>query len=100
MDCCYVVKNARKTWALIEKYKNGCACDHMKIIGVTGTNGTTTTTHFIANILKSAKKKVAVIGTLGAFFECERFETDGVTTPDPNVLHKLFALFYLFFNIM
>ena len=95
MDCCIVVKNARKTWALIEKEKNGCACDHIKIIGVTGTNGKTTTTYFIANILKSAKKKVAVIGTLGAFFEGERFETDGLTTPDPNVLHKLFALFYL-----
>ena len=94
MDCFVVVKNARKTWALIEKEKNGCACDHMKIIGVTGTNGKTTTTNFIANILKSAKKKVAVIGTLGAFFEGERFETDGLTTPDPNVLHKLFALFY------
>ncbi len=94
IKCCEVVKNVRKTWALIEKEKNGCACDHMKIIGVTGTNGKTTTTYFIASILKSAKKKVAVIGTLGAFFEGERYETDGLTTPDPNILHKLFALFY------
>ena len=38
----------------------------VKLIGVTGTNGKTTTTHFIADILNYAGKNTGIIGTLGA----------------------------------
>lgn len=46
-----------------------CFYDHpsqgMNIIGVTGTNGKTSITHFIAEILSKAQRPCAVIGTLG-----------------------------------
>ena len=38
----------------------------MRMIGVTGTNGKTTTTHIIAHILRSAGHHVGVIGTIHA----------------------------------
>ncbi len=43
-------------------FKNPSA--DMKIIGVTGTNGKTTVTYFLESILKEAKKKTGIIGTI------------------------------------
>jgi UDP-N-acetylmuramoyl-L-alanyl-D-glutamate--2,6-diaminopimelate ligase len=37
----------------------------LRMIGVTGTNGKTTTTHLIQHIFESARLKTAIIGTLG-----------------------------------
>jgi len=53
----------------------------MRVIGVTGTNGKTTTTHLIKAILEEAGKKTAVIGTLYAQIDGERREL-GQTTPE------------------
>ncbi len=43
-------------------FKNPSA--DMRIIGVTGTNGKTTVTYFLESILKEAKKKTGIIGTI------------------------------------
>ncbi|HEY9715247.1 MAG TPA: UDP-N-acetylmuramoyl-L-alanyl-D-glutamate--2,6-diaminopimelate ligase [Chroococcales cyanobacterium] len=48
----------------------------MRLIGVTGTNGKTTTTHLVQHILCHAGKKAALIGTLGARLA----EDDGSST--------------------
>ena len=45
------------------------------MVGVTGTNGKTTTTRMVAAILRAAGKRVGTIGTLGA-------ELDGVAHPE------------------
>ena len=84
-----VVKNVRASHAKACKKFFDCSCDKLKIIGVTGTNGKTTTANIIAAILKSAGKKVGVIGTLGAQYNQTNVQT-GMTTPDPYMLHKLF----------
>ena len=49
----------------------------MNIIGITGTNGKTTTTYIIESILKAAGKNVGVIGTINYRYE-------GKTFPAPN----------------
>lgn len=89
IDNCYVIDNPRRAFALMEKRLHKCACDKMKLIGVTGTNGKTTTTNIIYHILKCAGKKVGIIGSLGYKIDGEWFET-GFTTPDPDILHDIF----------
>ena len=84
-----VVKDVRKAYALISKAMSGNACDDLKLIAVTGTNGKTTTTKIISDILRLSGKKVGVIGTLGVGEGDELVDT-GFTTPDPEILHKTF----------
>ncbi len=86
---CYKVTDPRRIWTLFEKKLHNDAVKKLKVIGITGTNGKTTTSFIIYNILKEAKKRVAVIGTLGCFFDDKKIET-GFTTPDPDILHSLF----------
>ena len=43
--------------------------DRVKLLGVTGTNGKTTTTHLIEHILSHGGIKAGLIGTLGARFQ-------------------------------
>ncbi|OUX21100.1 MAG: UDP-N-acetylmuramoyl-L-alanyl-D-glutamate--2,6-diaminopimelate ligase [bacterium TMED250] len=60
----------------------------LKVVGITGTNGKTTTASLIYSILKSANYKVAQIGTLGLIADgYDKNKT--LTTPDPITLHKI-----------
>lgn len=55
----------------------------MTIIGVTGTDGKTTTSHLIYHILKSAGKKTALISTVAAIIDGKTYDTGfHVSTPD------------------
>ena len=83
------VKNSRESFAVACKHFYENACDYMKIIGVTGTNGKTTTSHIIAEILSRSGKKVGVIGTNGVTFNGQHFDCP-LTTPDADFLHKTF----------
>ena len=62
----------------------------MKIIGITGTNGKTTTAFMIKDILESAGKKVGLIGTIANFICGEKIHTER-TTPESLELQELFA---------
>lgn len=88
------VENARNFYSLASKnFFDGC-CDKMKIIAITGTNGKTTITNSVSQVLEYDGKKVGQIGTLGAKFDGNAFDT-GFTTPDPYLLHKIFKQMYL-----
>jgi len=60
----------------------------MTVVGITGTNGKTTTAGLLSAMLKAEGKKVAQIGTLGTIAEgyCQE---KTLTTPDPIELHKI-----------
>ncbi len=88
-----IVKDCRKAMSVIADNFYGGISKKMKIIGATGTNGKTTTTHFIADILNSLGVKCGVIGTLGTHYG-ENFLEPTLTTPDPIVLHKTLADMY------
>lgn len=59
------------------------------LIGVTGTNGKTTTTHLIYDIFKKAGYKTGLIGTVGINMDGEYVNTS-LTTPEPEVLFNIF----------
>ena len=61
-----IVTDCRKTLALISSnfYRQPSA--ELRVVGVTGTNGKTTTTHLIQAILEEAGKKAGIMGTLYA----------------------------------
>jgi len=90
-----VVKCARTTMSLIAKAFNDNVCDEMNIIGITGTNGKTTTSHIIFHILSANKIPCGIIGTLGTktFPQIENLSSS-LTTPDPIELHEIFAKLY------
>ena len=85
-----VVDNVRTAMSLIASEFYGRPCEKLKIVGITGTNGKTTTSHLIKNILAHAGKKVGIIGTLGVFYSNVEIAPE-LTTPDPIYLHKIFA---------
>ncbi len=61
----------------------------MTVIGVTGTDGKTTTSNLIYHILRRAGKKVAVISTVGAVIDGKEYDTGfHVTTPSPFAVQK------------
>ena len=62
----------------------------LKVIGITGTDGKTTTAYFIYSILNAAGKKVALVSTVSAKIGDQEVETGfHVTTPDSWQLQKL-----------
>jgi UDP-N-acetylmuramoyl-L-alanyl-D-glutamate--2,6-diaminopimelate ligase len=65
---------------------------HMWVVGVTGTNGKTSTSQWIARALNNAGRKAAVVGTLGIGFP-DRLQPNPNTTPDPIVLAEAMAAF-------
>lgn len=60
----------------------------LEMIGITGTNGKTSITYFIKSILEENKKKVGIIGTIGAVIEGDLISIDN-TTPNSLVIHNL-----------
>ncbi len=59
-----VVPDSRKALALISSAFYSFPSRKLKLVGVTGTNGKTTTTHLIKSILESAGLKTGLIGTI------------------------------------
>lgn len=64
----------------------------MKVIGVTGTDGKTTTVNILFEILKSSSKNVGMISTISAKIGKKEYDTGfHVTNPDPTMLHGFLA---------
>jgi len=84
------VANPRRAASIVASEFYGHPSKHLTVIGITGTNGKTTTASLLKSILDQAGHKVAQIGTLGFIAnDLEHFET--LTTPDPITLQKLFS---------
>ncbi len=83
------VADTRATLALISKVFFGSPSEKMTMIGVTGTNGKTTTTTLIKHMLETvANAKVGLIGTNANMIGEEEIPTEH-TTPESYELQKL-----------
>jgi len=88
-----IVPDTRRALALLACEFYGHPSREMLLVGVTGTNGKTTTAHLIAELLREAGyKSVGIIGTLGAATNKDVYDT-GRTTPESLDLQRLLADF-------
>jgi len=81
--------DTRKVLALMGSNYYENPSSKMKIIGITGTNGKTTTAFMIKDILEANSKKVGLIGTIANYIGNEKIHTER-TTPESLELQELF----------
>lgn len=73
--------------------KNGNPSKKLKVIGVTGSDGKTTTSNIIYSLLKDAGFKVGIISTLSVKTQSKEFPLDfHVTNPAPKDLQKILRM--------
>ena len=84
-----VVKDARKAYAQICENRFLRPLEGMNFVAVVGTNGKTSTAHYIDSILSFAGIKTGLIGTEGHYILGEKVG-QSLTTPDPYELNELF----------
>ena len=82
------VKDTRKALSKLSKNYFSPPLNDMNIIGITGTNGKTTTSYLIESILRSSGRNVGVIGTISYRFSGKTIKAD-MTTPESLELMKL-----------
>ena len=90
-DKIFKVENASESLGKISANFYNNPQDKIKLIGVTGTNGKTSTTLILKSILESYGKKVLQIGTLGIIPNIVN-EDFGLTTPDSVSIFKVLSL--------
>ncbi len=83
-----VVPNSRKALGTISTAFFGNPSAKMTLIGITGTNGKTTTAYLAESILKGAGFRTGVIGTIDYHFE-GTFHRGTTTTPESYDLQKM-----------
>jgi UDP-N-acetylmuramoyl-L-alanyl-D-glutamate--2,6-diaminopimelate ligase len=84
------VPNSRQAFGLLASAYYGYPGRHLRLIGITGTNGKTTTSYIIESILQAAGKAVGVIGTVSYRIGAATLPASH-TTPDALELHHLLA---------
>ena len=82
-----LVENSRRAMSYVSSVFYSTYQSNMKFIGITGTNGKTTTTFIIKYVLNKLGKSVGLIGTQGIYIDSLMLPNK-LTTPDPIELHK------------
>lgn len=84
------VADSRYAMAFISAAWFGNPAEKMRIIGITGTKGKTTTTYLVKSILEQAGHKVGLIGTIETIIGEKRIPAVN-TTPESYLLQEYFA---------
>lgn len=88
---CVIVDDTRKSMAMSAAEFYDHPSRSMMLVGITGTNGKTTTTFLTEEIGKHIGLKTAVIGTVGVKIGDEIIEDSGRTTPESLDLQRILA---------
>lgn len=88
------VPNVLKFMSYSAAKLNRFPADAMQVIAITGTNGKTTVSHFIGQLLHALHKNVIVIGTNGIYINGVEVNIDyeHLTTLQPKHLHKILKI--------
>ena len=83
------VADTRYAQALASAAYFGYPADELKVIGITGTKGKTTTTYMVKSILEGVGHKVGLIGTIESIIGDEVIPSKN-TTPESFTIHEYF----------
>jgi UDP-N-acetylmuramoyl-L-alanyl-D-glutamate--2,6-diaminopimelate ligase len=84
------VRHLREQCGLVADSFYGHPSEKLWVIGVTGTNGKTSCSHWLAQVMSVIGRKTALVGTLGNGFPGALSDAIN-TTPDPILLHAMLA---------
>ena len=84
------VEDTRYAMAFISAAYFGHPADRLKVIGITGTKGKTTTTYLVKSILEHAGYKVGLVGTIETIIGDTHIHAEN-TTPESYLLQEYFA---------
>ena len=84
------VPDTRYAMAFISAAYFGYPAEKLRVIGITGTKGKTTTTYMVKSILENAGYKVGLVGTIEVIIGREHIHA-GNTTPESYSLQEYFA---------
>ncbi|MFZ3579259.1 UDP-N-acetylmuramoyl-L-alanyl-D-glutamate--2,6-diaminopimelate ligase [Virgibacillus sp. DJP39] len=84
------VDNSRDALALVSANFYNNPSERLNLIGITGTNGKTSTTYFIKSIFEQANKTMGLIGTTGTMIGNELIQNKN-TTPESVDLQNFFS---------
>lgn len=84
------VDDSRKALAQLSANYYGQPSRQLKLVGLTGTNGKTSTAMYLSEILKASGEKVGVIGTTGIWIGNDHYETKN-TTPESAEVQRILA---------
>lgn len=85
------VADVRFAFAFLSAAYFGHPAKQMKIIGITGTKGKTTTTYLVKSILEQAGRKVGLIGTIEIIIGETHIHAEN-TTPQSYLVQKYFRM--------
>lgn len=85
------VENTRQALAQLSARSLGHPAKKLKILGVTGTKGKTTSVYLLEHLLRASGRTTALISTVHNYINGERVD-GALTTPLPDYLHVFFDL--------
>ena len=83
------VRDSRYALAVLSAAWFGYPAEHLKVIGITGTKGKTTTTYMVKSILENAGYQVGLIGTIETVIGEKKIPSVN-TTPESYLVQKYF----------
>ena len=86
-----LVPSTRRALALISSNFYEHPAEKLKVVGITGTNGKTTSTYLIKSIMQAAGEKVLLVGTITYQLNDQPLEAATNTTPESLELNRMMA---------
>ncbi len=83
-----LVENSRKALAQLATSYYGRPSEKLKLIGITGTKGKTTTTYYLKNLLESMGYKTGLLGTIANYNGKDKIDSK-LTTPESHHINKM-----------